>query len=155
MVQAREIWGKDLRLLPNLEQQNDRDRGYDLSTTTRDNPGQIDLETLSDVDNLKQALLLRFLTPRGELTLLGHANYGSRLYELIGELNNESNRNRAKLFVLQTLGEEPRVKEIRSVSVTSQRGTPDRIDIDIWLLATDSETPINLVFPFFLGGGSS
>jgi phage baseplate assembly protein W len=53
------------------------------------------LETLQRVDNLKQALLLRFLTPTGELALLGHPDYGSRLSELIGELNNETNRNRA------------------------------------------------------------
>jgi phage baseplate assembly protein W len=155
MVQAEEHWGTDLRLLQNLERQNDRDRGRDLSTTRRAETGQIDLETLSGGGNLQQALLLRFLTPVGELALLGHSNYGSRLFELIGELNTETNRNRAKLFVLQALGDEPRVREVRSVRVTSNRANPNQIDIDIWLIPIDSDTPLNLVFPFFLEGGAT
>jgi phage baseplate assembly protein W len=153
MVQAEERWGTDLRLLQNLDRQNDRDRGRDLSITTRAETGQIDLETLSGRDNLQQALLLRFLTPVGELALLGHPKYGSRLFELIGELNTETNRNRAKLFVLQALAEEPRVRDVRSVRVTSNRANPNQMDIDIWLLPIDSNTPLNLVFPFLLEGG--
>lgn len=148
-----ERWGTDLRLLRNLERQNDRDRGSDLSTVRRPETGQVDLETLSGADNLKQALLLRFLTPVGELALLGHPSYGSRLFELIGERNTETNRNRAKMFVLQALAAEPRVKEVRSVRVTQNRADPTRIDIDVSLVPIDSDTPFNLVFPFFLGGG--
>ncbi|MCB0100203.1 MAG: hypothetical protein KDE46_30940, partial [Caldilineaceae bacterium] len=60
-------WGTDLRLLTNLEQQNERDRGRDLSIVERQTTGQVDLDTLTELDNLRQALLLRFLTPVGEL----------------------------------------------------------------------------------------
>jgi phage baseplate assembly protein W len=150
---ANELWGTDLRLLRNLERQNDRDRGRDLSTIQRPATRGIDLETLTGADNLKQALLLRFLTPAGELEVLGHPNYGSRLFELIGELNTLTNRNRAKMYVLQALAAEPRVKEVRSVQVTTSRAEPARIDIDVWLLPIDSDTALNLVFPFFLEGG--
>ena len=153
MVQENERWGTDLRLLRNLEQQNDRDRGRDLSTRLRPETDKIDLELLSAADNLKQALLLRFLTSVGELAPLGHPGYGSRLSELIGELNTETNRNRAKLYVLQALAAEPRVKEVRSVQVTTNRANPARIDIAIELTPVDSDTSINLVFPFFLEGG--
>jgi phage baseplate assembly protein W len=154
MTQMHERWGADLRLLRNLERQKDRDRGRDLSTIQRPEPGRgVDLETLSGLDNLRQALLLRFLTPAGELAVLGHPSYGSRLFELIGERNTPTNRNRAKLFVLQALNAEPRVKEIRSVQVTENRADPTRIDIDVWLVPIDSDTPLNLVFPFFLEGG--
>lgn len=153
MSQTDKRWGTDLRLLHNLERQNDRDRGRDLSAVQRPETGQVDLETLSGLDNLRQALLLRFLTPVGEMAVLGHPNYGSRLFELIGELNNPTNRNRAKLFVLQALAAEPRVKEVRSVHVTQNRANPTRIDIDVWLVPIDSDTPLNLVFPFFLEGG--
>ena len=147
-------FGTDLRLLHNLDRQkSSRDPGNDLSVTTRLETGQIDLETLSAVDNLIQALLLRFLTPVGELTQLGHSTYGSRLFELIGELNNETNRNRAKMFVLQALGTEPRVKQVRSVRVTPNRARREQIDIEVSLIAVDSDTPLNLVFPFFLDGG--
>jgi phage baseplate assembly protein W len=147
-----ERFGSDLRLLRDLENQNSRNPGNDLFAIPRGQTGQ-DLETLQRVDNLQQALLLRFLTPVGELALLGHQDYGSRLFELIGELNNETNRNRAKLFVLQALQTEPRVKEIRSVTVTQNRADRTRMDIKVSLLPVDSDTLLNLVFPFFLEGG--
>jgi phage baseplate assembly protein W len=149
-------FGTDLRLLRDLEHvKSNRDPGNDLSTIKRSETGQVDLETLSGADNLIQALLLRFLTPAGELAILGHADYGSRLHELIGELNTETNRNRAKLYVLQALGAEPRVRKVLSVKVTQSKRDRAQMDIDVSLLAIDSDTPLNLVFPFFLEGGVS
>jgi phage baseplate assembly protein W len=153
MTQANERWGTDLRLLRNLEQQNDRSRAHDLSTQVRSETQQVDLELLSAADNLIQALLLRFLTPVGELAALGHPDYGSRLFELLGESNTETNRNRAKLFVLQALAAEPRVKKVTAVNVTQNRADRTRMDIKISLIPIDSDTLINLVFPFFLEGG--
>jgi phage baseplate assembly protein W len=144
-------FGTDLKLLNNLDlPKSSRDRPNDLFTRVRVETNQADLDIHSDVDNLVQALLLRFLTPMGEMELLGHPDYGSRLFELIGELNSETNRNRAKLFTLQALQAEPRVKEIRSVDVTQNRADPTRMDIKISLLPVDSDTLLNLVFPFFL-----
>ena len=153
MSRNEERWGSDLRLLRNLDYQTDRDRGRDLAVITRPETRQRDLETLTGADNLKQALLLRFLTAAGELTLLGHPNYGSRLFELLGELNTDTTRNRAKLYVLQALAAEARVKEVLSVQVTQSTSDRARIDITISLLAIDSDTVLNLVFPFFLEGG--
>jgi len=147
-------FGTDLRLLENLERQDDRHRGSDLLTTKRVQDRTVDLQTLPGIGNLEQALLLRFLTPVGELAQLGHPDYGSRLSELIGELNNQTNRNRAKMYVLQALAAEPRVKEVRSVTVTQNAAQRDAIDISVSLLPIDSDTPLNLVFPFFLQGGS-
>lgn len=152
MALNEELWGADLRLLRNLERQTDRQRGADLSTIQRAATGDVDLERLQGLDNLRQALLLRFLTPRGELAILGHSTYGSRLFELIGELNTETNRNRAKLFVLQALAEEPRVEKVLRVDVTTQRGNPTQINIAIELHPVGSATTLNLVFPFFLDG---
>jgi len=143
-------FGVDLRLLGNLTFQNSRNPGNDLATTRRPETGEVDLEALDGVDNLQQALLMRFLTPMGELAQLGHADYGSRLHELIGERNVEANRNRAKLYVLQALNAEPRVKAVRSVTVTTNPADRTRIDIAVSLVAIDSDTPLNLVFPFFL-----
>ena len=153
MSNNQERWGTDLRLLQNLVRQNDRGRGRDLSTIQRLQTGQVDLDILTGADNLKQALLLRFLTHTGELAVLGHPNYGSRLFELIGELNTETNRNRAKLFVLKALAAEPRVKEVIAVNVTQNQRERTQMDIDISLKAIESDTIVNLVFPFFLDGG--
>lgn len=149
-----ENFGIDLRLLRNLEHQHGRDRGRDIATV--EVPGRgVDLDMLSGKDNLQQALLLRLLTYKGEMAVLGHANYGSRLAELIGELNSETNRNRAKIYVLQTLADEPRVEEVLSARVRQNLADRNRIDIDLSLRVIGSDTPLNLVFPFFLDGGGT
>jgi phage gp46-like protein len=148
--------GTDLQLLHNLESQTDRDPPRDLRVQATLHPPldpTQDLSTLAGPRNLQQALLLRLLTPVGELAPLGHATYGSRLFELVGELNSDRTRNRAKLFVLQALGAEPRVQSVQSVTVTPNLAQPTRIDIAVSLTPTDSATPLNLVFPFFLEGG--
>jgi len=152
MAEREELFGTDLRLLTNLAHQAGRARGSDLSTVVRPDTG-VDLDRLSGTGNLEQALLLRLLTPVGELALLGHPDYGSRLYDLIGELNTQANRNRAKMYVLQALAGESRIQQVLSVTVT--QGTFDRTEIDIAmsLRVIDRETPLDLVVPFFLGGG--
>lgn len=147
-------FGTDLRLLASLEQQEDRRRGEDLKTAVRSRTGRSDLEPVSGVENLQQALLLRFLTPRGELAALGHRTYGSSLHTLIGERNDETTRNRARLFALEALQEEPRVAEVLELRVTGRRQDPTRIDVSATLRAVDGDAPFNLVFPFFLDGGS-
>ena len=155
MASSTAQFGTDLRLLVNLELQDDRHRGSDLQLRRRQETNQTDLQLLTGVGNLQQALLLRFLTPLGELAQLGHPDYGSRLFELVGELNNDTNRNKAKLYVLLALAGEPRVKQVLDVTVTQSASLRDAIDISVTLKAIDSETPLNLVFPFFLDGGSS
>jgi phage baseplate assembly protein W len=146
-------FGSDLRLFNDLTKQDDRHRGSDLRT--RLEAGQIDLETVDGVENLQQALLLRFITHTGELSVLGHADYGSRLFELIGELNNDTNRSIAKLYTLEALEAEPRVKEVLSVDVKQDVSDPTRVDISVSVTAINTNTPINLVFPFFFEGGAS
>jgi phage baseplate assembly protein W len=147
-----ERFGTDLRLLTDLLRGNSRSGGHELETV--EGAGGVDLERVGGVDNLQQALLLRFLTPVGGLAQLGHPRYGSRLFELVGEPNTETNRNRAKLFVLEALAAEPRVAEVLRVTVTTdRRRDPARIDVAVSLRAVDLDTPVNLVFPFFLEGG--
>lgn len=146
-------FGTDLRLLENVEHQSERERGADLRT--RRSPGDrgTDLDTLTGAQNLQQALLLRFTTRVGELTHLGHPTYGSRLPELIGERNTEENRNRVKLYVLQALAEEPRVREVRALVVRTTPRDRTLVTVEAELATIDSDTALNLVFPFFLEGG--
>lgn len=77
-----------------------------------------DFGTVSGRDNLGQALTVRLLTPKGELTALGHPDYGSRLHEVIGATNTASTRNLAKLFVIEALKQERRIEKIVRVDVT-------------------------------------
>jgi phage baseplate assembly protein W len=78
----------------------------------------LDFSTLDGRDNLAQAIVLRLLTPRGELAELGHPEYGSRLNELLGTPNTETRRSLAKLFVLEALAQEPRIDKVLDATVT-------------------------------------
>lgn len=76
----------------------------------RGTPPDFDLKTRDGRQNLAQALILRLLTPRGSLAALGHAAYGSRLWELIGRRKTEELRHLCRAFVLETVAQEPRVE---------------------------------------------
>jgi phage baseplate assembly protein W len=69
-----------------------------------------DLALFSGRNNLAQALILRLLTPRGSLASLGHAAYGSRLAELIGQPKVPSTRALCRAYVLEVVAQEPRVE---------------------------------------------
>ena len=136
---SEELLGHDLLLTPGAF-------GFGLVTDLGD------LETTAGIDNLVQALLIRFNTPVGELTALGHPDYGSRLHELIGQLNNATTRNLVRLFTLDTLRQEPRVQAVHHLSVETVAGQPDLVLVSIQLSAIETPTPLNLVFNVNLEG---
>lgn len=88
---------------------------------------RVDLAMARGVDDLQQALILRLLTPQGSLRELGHAAYGSRLHELIGEENTAATRLRARVYVLQALAQEPRVEK-KVLALEIALPTPDAPD---------------------------
>jgi phage baseplate assembly protein W len=92
-----------------------------------------DLATTSGKDNLIQAIINRLLTRQGELAQLGHPDYGSRLYQLVGELNNNRTRALAEVYIRECLAQEPRIEEIRHITfVPPSRGlTRNMLDITI------------------------
>jgi phage baseplate assembly protein W len=93
-------------------------------------PGSVeDLAVIAGRDNLGQAIFLRLLTERGELTALGHPDYGSRLPELVGRENTANTRNLVKLFILEALAQEPRIARVLKVEVEPAPGTRDRVNV--------------------------
>ena len=56
-------------------------------------------------------MILRLLTPKGSLAELGHAEYGSRLSELIGRRKTAAIRALCKAYVLEAVAQEPRVED--------------------------------------------
>src|SRR5215207_2799459 len=128
-----EILGRDVRLEAGLF-------GFGLV------PAAGDLGTVAGDDNLVQALLIRFNTPRGDLATLGHPEYGSRLHELIGRSNDETTRNLVRLFTLETLRQEPRVGRVDDLQVSTVTGRPDVVLVAIKLSPIDSQQEVNLVF---------
>jgi len=111
-----------------------------------------DFTPVSDRDNLAQAVIIRLLTQRGELTALAHPDYGSRLPELIGTQRTETTRNLAKLYVIEALKQERRIAEIVQVTVSDQPGDRFRINIFIQIRPIDDSRIIDLG-PFTLDLG--
>jgi phage baseplate assembly protein W len=138
MSEEKPVLGKDLRLVY-------ADVGADLKVSPSG-----DLELVDDELNLGQAIVHRMRTRPGELLDIGHSSYGSKLYDLIGQPNNETTREKVRAVVIEALEREPRVKKIVKVTVTVRSGRPDAVDVDVSLIATDSEVPLNVVFPFYL-----
>jgi len=103
-----------------------------------------DLALVSDLDNLQQAIKIRLLTPRAELAPLGHADYGSRLPDLIGQPNTETTRNLAKLYVIEALKQERRIQKIVAVEVTPGGGERNLIRIYLKVLPIEPQTVIDL-----------
>lgn len=106
---------------------------YTVDNDRRRVPGQdglfTDIGIISGRDNLEQAIMMRLLTPTGELSELGHADYGSRLHELIGRENTETTRNLVKLYILDSLQQESRIQKINRVEVAPVKGTRDRVSV--------------------------
>jgi phage baseplate assembly protein W len=114
-------YGTDLVVVPNFVAHDAA--ALDVSTVVRalpraarNAPPEFDVVMWDGRENLAQALILRLLTPRGTLASLGHADYGSRLWELIGRRKTEELRNLCRAFVLEAVAQEPRV-EPRAVQV--------------------------------------
>lgn len=113
--------------------------------------GRRDLEVADSLDNIVQALVNRIMTRRGELAPLGHADYGSRHHELIGEPNVIRTRNLIKLYILQALRDEPRIEKVLRATVSAEHQPPRdvvRIELDLKLIG--APTPVNLIIPFSL-----
>ena len=103
-----------------------------------------DIGTVAARANLAQALTLRLLTAKGALTELGHPAYGCRLVTLIGRTNNEATRHLARLYVIEAIREEPRVKALTGLAVATAPGQPDTIRIDLAVAPLTDEDPLAL-----------
>lgn len=107
------------------------------------------LTTVAGRDNLVQALKMRLLTDRGELTRLGHPRYGSRIPELIGELMagpiGRANLELLRRYVRSTILSDPRVAKIVQLDIAPLRDDPNAVDI----YAIVEPDPRKLVGPAF------
>jgi phage baseplate assembly protein W len=126
-------------------------------------PGRLlDFAVVDGRANLVQAIVIRLLTPRGELAPLGHPEYGSRLHELVGRENTATTRNLMKLFILEALQFEPRLQPNTDVIVTAAELDPpapgkgarnvalaSRVDVQIAVRPV-GETDTVVIGPFTL-----
>ena len=134
MPERPTLFGTDLKL-------GDRFGGFDLLPSAVHN---IDVATGND--NIIQALILRLRVRQGELAPLGWPAYGSRIHELIGELNIPRTHLKLMAFARNALLQDPRVEDILDIRAQVLPGerTTVRLLIDIQLI--DQPTPLNLVY---------
>jgi phage baseplate assembly protein W len=85
-----------------------------------------DMGVISEEMNIAQAILHRLRTIKGELTELGHPDYGSTILDFIGQPNNSVTRSRLRLAIRDTIRQEQRVKQIVSIDVKQR--LPDNIN---------------------------
>lgn len=103
-----------------------------------------DFEPRAGLENLAQAVMLRLLTPRGELAALGHPEYGSRVHELIGRENTSAQRNLLKLFILEALQNEPRVAKVVELKVGPSPGLRSTVDVLLRVQPAQSEAVVTI-----------
>jgi len=129
-LEVADSWGSlDLQVVP-----GGRPRG----------PAVSDVGVVKGRANLAQALVLRLLTRHGALAALGHPDYGSRLTELIGQLNTETTRNLARLYTIQAIRQERRVRRLLDLSVQTLPDQPHTIRIGLSVLPVDDDDPLAL-----------
>ena len=139
MPNKQEQFGRDLKL--KFDQ-----KGADLITA------QGDFEIVTDEDNLAQAIIARLSTDEGELDDIGHADYGSRLHDVIGEVNNAITRQKIKAIVMNCLVQEDRIKEVAGVNVETSPDDPHRVEIEITIIPIAGRSFLTLLYPFRLEG---
>lgn len=88
-----------------------------------------DVDLVAGLDNLAQALKLRLLVQRGELTELGHPRYGSRIHELIGATLDRANLDLLRRHVRRALLGDPRVDKVVSVTARPIPAYPGAVEI--------------------------
>jgi phage baseplate assembly protein W len=146
--------GRDLRL--DYRQHGGYFEDADLVSGRARGPAvpPVDLFVADGLDNFTQAIANRLKTRKGELTALGHPEYGSRHHELIGQPNVVRTRNLIKLYVLQALAQEPRIEKVVSATVDADAKDParDTVRIQLQVRVIGQRDPLNLIVPFSLGG---
>ena len=143
MADAPEV--RDLLVTPLFE--GDDAGALDLVTAPpAPGPGDlVDLATVVGADVLRQGLVLRLLTPLGSMAPLGHVGFGSRLHELVGELDSPTLRLLARAHALRAVLADPRVEAVLALEVLgAAAASRDRLELRVLVRARDLTDPVAL-----------
>jgi len=97
--------GKDFDILPKPRTLTEPSRDSEVFELKANNRGG--LKTIRGIENLKQSLYIRLITPRG--SYVGHPSYGSDLHKYLGMKNTEENAALIDLEIERTLRTDGRV----------------------------------------------
>lgn len=124
------IYGTDLRLVLNFQEKT---QAWDLAYQSHV------LATVSQIDNLRQALSMRLLVHLGEAEGIGHPRYGTRLANFIGEPLDKANLELLRRMVRKALLQDERVEDVLSVVVEPKADQPGAVQVMARVLATLGE----------------
>lgn len=127
------IWGTDVLLQD----------GDIVPTSTKD------ISIISNIDNVKQAVVDRLKTEVGELAY--DDIYGLDLELLIGRKHTVEREELLRLSIINALRQEPRIKSISKVQVVSDKSKRDIIYVDIVIVPVQSQgtVSLNLIYPYW------
>jgi phage baseplate assembly protein W len=152
--EAIKKFGTDLRAVYRIRDGRYEDVDFGVTSHTKRGKRETDLLASSGIENITQAIIHRLKTCYGEMTALGHPDYGSRHNELIGQPNTEHNRGLVKLYILQALTKEPRIEKILRAEIRyDRRLDPSRVDILLDIKLGIVDEVINFIIPFYFEVG--
>jgi phage baseplate assembly protein W len=111
--------GKDLNILPLPKDISSPGQDSEILEMKGDNRGKI--ATVRGIENLKQSLFIRLITPKG--SYVGHPLYGSNLHMYLGMKNTEENAALIDLEIERTLRTDSRVTSVELINRTIQGNT--------------------------------
>ncbi len=121
--------GKDIRLFNN-----------DLKFSNNQ-----DFSIISGYDNLKQAIINRLQTIKGEYY---NIYYGSELNKCYSNTITQSLKNQIIGYIIEALNQEPRIKSITDIIVEFKEDGIERTAmVDIKITPIDTNTELNWIFP--------
>jgi len=139
----KDRFGRDLKVLVKTDKDGFQVSDLDISRTG-------DLATVEGDDTVLQAIRHRLSTRRGELTELGHPEYGSLLETVIGEPNVEDTHRIIETLVRDCLHYEPRIENIIDVTASANKTNLNIVEIGVILKLRGNPEPLRVVYPLYL-----
>lgn len=102
------------------------------------------LSSLVGISNLEMQLSHLLNTSRGELTEIGHPDYGCLLPSLIGRAGIDLWFERAKVEARSALLSDPRIDRVSSLDILRE-GTMAILEADVFVVGQDTATNLSLV----------
>jgi len=90
-----------------------------------------DIAIISGKDNVLQSIVNRLNTRKGELSELGHPEYGSDLEDVIGMPNTPDTLRIIETYVRDALRDERRIESVLRVEAKFLDGRPDTVVVEM------------------------
>lgn len=128
-----EFWGTDIRL---------------FNRDLRVSPSG-DIELVTELDNIAQALRHRLTTEKGFLPY--DSEYGLDLSLFIGRKNLVEKQELLKFAIVDAIKKEPRIQTINEIKITQDANNPTRLyaNVTVTPITSQETVSLNLVYPWY------